>query len=816
MKRRQKMKVLAFAMFAGIVAATTPKVTAANIEKYVNSVSEDEAQIVMSLNSSSTNIKPGDKFTVTLNLDKIPSTGIGGVSFKLAYDESKVVADSKVGKGGIGNYPDCIPGPVGQALGMGNAAFNTSGGYKTIAVGMSKAGSDSPEFTGEVLSIQFTALDTIQPGTIEMFMVGNSIDEGGSSADNVAGFTASGVKLEGSTYVTDDTTTYYLKTNLDDLKATVEAQSVRFDTEGPIGLDNINRKTVDLGSMLRIDPTGAQGNTVTWKSSKDSVATVDPNGTVTAVGKGECDITATVDGHTATIHIVVSVAPTDVSFNIDQDLNLDVTTNPTIDLKKNVVITPKDASDAVLDWSTTNERVATVDQNGKVTAVGNGQCEIVVKYGELEDRITVKVTTSVASVNFDKNTLVLDVDEKNTEAVGYTLNPTTSQPRQTTVTSNKSEVATAEVDPETKKVTVTAHSYGTAKITLTVDGKTSTLDVKVTVALKSISLDKTDVTVYKGDSDVVTATANPEGSAWESLAASVKTGTGVDTKVDEQTGKVTFTGLERGNSVVSIYANNDQTGEFIKEVNVTVKENRITNLTLKGQEEEFLRGKSQTLETSLAFEEPETTHKTTDGKTIVWSSDHPEIATVDQNGKVTAVKEGTATITAKMPDTAKKITAEYTVEVVEYPLENVVIDDEDVKSLEEGLEIAPGDQIAIPFTVEPENCTDTKEEIEQKVKESMEFDENLADVDVSYDPETGKGTITVTGKADGEGEVTIVTGTEEDEEGNVVENTVTLKLKVVTPQPDNADTSDIPVAATALVMIVSLGGIVITKKVLVK
>ena len=871
MKRNQKMKVLAFSMFAGMVAASAPSVKAAGLERYVNTVSQDQAQIVMSFNSSSTDIKPGDTFTVTLSMDKLPENGlgVGSISFKMAYDSSKVTAKTKTTPSG--EIPDLTKGPVGTFLSMKNAAFATVGDLTTITVGMATASDEAWECpTGEVLSIEFTAKEELTPGTFDMFMVKSTVDASGDNTQNVAGFEVSGVKSIGDgKFEADNTLPVYLNSNLDQMKATVEATSVSFTDNNPVSLDTVNKKTEALGNKLQIDPKGAQGNTVNWKSSNTSVATVDTQGTVTAVGNGTATITATVDGKSATKTVNVTVSPESVDFNVEQtDLNLDKTTKPTLSLKDKVVITPADAKVASLDWSSSNPNVATVDSNGTVTAVGNGETEITVRYSDdLYDTVTVKVTTTVASVKLDKKNVVLDVETNKTEDVGYTLNPTDALVQNATATSSDPSVATAEIVDG--KVRVTAKKYGTATITLTVDGKTDTATVKVTVPLAAITLDKDTVTVYKGETDTVKVTADPEGSAWESLAAATKSGTGVEATVNDQTGVVTFKGLERGNAVVSVYANNDQTGAYIKDVNVTIKENRVTALTLtsdKDAEEELLRGETLTLTPKYTTEEPETTHKTTDDTTITWTSSNPEVATVDQNGKVTAVKEGTATITAKMAGTANNVEQTYEVEVVEHELENIVISEEDQKVLADGLNVEPGDVVVIPFTVEPENTTDTPEEILDAVK--TYFDEDAVDVEVTY--ENGKGEIKITFKEDGNanGIISVYELPDEvvdfinklvdaydeykatgklpeellvDDEGNPLEGEereeaieelkdvldhlyeylaedgiYVVRANVATPAANNADTSDIPVAATAAVMIISLGGIVITRKVLVK
>ncbi len=820
MKRNHKIKALALSMFAGIVIVATPQVRAVVAEEFQNTVSKDDAQIVLSLNSDKTEVQPGDKFTLSFDLDKLPSNnlGVGGISFKIAYDQTKVVADYTE----VNPVPDVVlktpnhkVGPVGSALGMDTLGYGENGGMETLAIAMSKSGDSACKKAGNIFTIGFTVLDNATPGTVDFKLLASTPDPT-DITKNIAGMTASGVKFNKTSmkYETDSTTPFYIETNTKDVRVKVEAQTVKFSDTTPVSLDTVEKRTVALGNRLLITPEGAQDNKVTWASSNTSVATVDSQGTVTAKGNGTATITATVDGKTASITVNVVVAPERVEFYDLPDLNLDVTTEKTLSLKNSVKVTPGDAKVESLEWTSSNPSVATVDQNGTVTAVGNGSTEITVKYNDtLKDTVTVNVTTTVGQVALEKSTVVLDMESKLTDTLTYTLNPTTAVVRNVSVKSSDESVATATVNKDTNQVVVTAKKFGTAKITLDVDGKTAVANVTVTVPLKSIVLDKTEITFYKGDPATIKATASPEGSKWEVLSTSVKSGNAVNATADSNTGVVTLNGLERGNAVVAVYANNTQTGDLIKEVNVTVKENRVTKLTLTGESDEMLRGKAMKLTSAYETEEPESVHKTTDQTKITWTSSDEKVAKVDQEGNVTAIAEGEVTITAKMEGSANKVVAEYDLTVIEKHLEEIVVNDEDKKTLENTLNLTTEGSVVIPFEVKPEDCTDTADEIIAKVTEGLDYNKDLVNVEVSYDAEARKGSITVNCVAVGDTEVTIPLGFAEDDEE--VEKIV-LKLAITEPVEENAETGDIPVGAIAVLMVTSLGGIVVSKKVLVK
>ncbi len=123
-----------------------------------------------------------------------------------------------------------------------------------------------------------------------------------------------------------------------------------------------------------VTPSSSASN-LTWSSSDTSIATVDASGIVTGVSPGECCITATSsDGGFvfATIKITINPTPpiTNITLNetektifIDDLLN-SVTLTPTI--------SPSESAGVGVTWSSSNSSVASVDQNGVVTAVAKG------------------------------------------------------------------------------------------------------------------------------------------------------------------------------------------------------------------------------------------------------------------------------------------------------------------------------------------------------------------------------------------------------------------------------------------------------------
>ncbi len=139
--------------------------------------------------------------------------------------------------------------------------------------------------------------------------------------------------------------------------------------------------TLTEGETLRltatVKPTNATNKSITWSSSNTSVATVDANGKVTAKAAGTATITATAnDGSGVNASCVVTVEKKVVavsSITLSQSLATLIEGGT---LTLTATVTPDDATNKAVTWSSSNTSVATVDANGKVTAIAPGTATI--------------------------------------------------------------------------------------------------------------------------------------------------------------------------------------------------------------------------------------------------------------------------------------------------------------------------------------------------------------------------------------------------------------------------------------------------------
>ena len=164
----------------------------------------------------------------------------------------------------------------------------------------------------------------------------------------------------------------YAETYANSVGATFVNQSV------PAASVKLNYEKLELNRndnvklVVSIQPTNFTDEIV-WKSSDTDVATVDSDGNVRAVSTGNATIMVYVGNVSASCEIIINQPVTSLSIS-SSSLKLDAGDIKTL----TVNIYPYNATNKNVKWTSSDEKVATVDQNGKVTAVGKGSAVITV------------------------------------------------------------------------------------------------------------------------------------------------------------------------------------------------------------------------------------------------------------------------------------------------------------------------------------------------------------------------------------------------------------------------------------------------------
>ena len=155
-------------------------------------------------------------------------------------------------------------------------------------------------------------------------------------------------------------------------------------------------QTVQLDVQVQFEAgTASSGHEVVWASRNPSVATVSSGGLVTALGNGTADITATAGQKQGRSSITVSQSVRTITVD-PPEITL-TRADETAVLKASVLDENGQAVDgAVVKWTISDESVATISDEGKVTALRNGSAVVTVSSGEVSASVTVTVSIDVS------------------------------------------------------------------------------------------------------------------------------------------------------------------------------------------------------------------------------------------------------------------------------------------------------------------------------------------------------------------------------------------------------------------------------------
>ena len=403
----------------------------------------------------------------------------------------------------------------------------------------------------------------------------------------------------------------------------------------------------DTVVKTKVTPDTATKKTLSWSSDDTSIATVSGG-------------TMTVDGISYTIGRIRGVAPgtttirctTQDGSNIEKEIKVTVVqqiTNITLD-KTTVEINagekasiaasvlPANAGNKKVVWSSSDEKIAKVDQKGMITAVGRGTAVITCSAADgMGAKTTCRVTVKqrVTSIKLDATTMKLFVGNK--QSLTQTVLPENAN--MATVEWSSSNAKVAQV---TSYGQVTAMAAGKAVITCKAkdgSGVFATCSVTVVNPVQSIKLNQTQRTILKGKKYTLKAKVGPKNATskavtWKSSDKKIATVSSKGVVTAKKAGRVTITCTAKDGS--NVYAT----------CSVTVA-NPVKTIKLNKKKVTIKKKGTYLLKATVG-------PKSAGNKTVKWTSSNKKVATVSASGLVTAKKKGKVTITVKAKDGSKK------------------------------------------------------------------------------------------------------------------------------------------------------------------
>ena len=381
---------------------------------------------------------------------------------------------------------------------------------------------------------------------------------------------------------------------------------------------------------VMVIPEDADDKSITYKSSDTKVVTIDQNGIIQAVNSGTATLTATSNDGGFVTTCEVNVAYPISSLVLDQD-KFDLKKGDSYTLKATFL--PEEAGDKTIIWKSDDEKVATVDQNGKVTAVDGGTTRIYAianNFGQQDVKASCEVHVIIPVTSIESERGSVTVEKGHTNHMNTTIYPANADDKKISYKSSDPKVVIIDQNGDYKTI-----SGGTATLTaITHDGGfEASCTVFVTVSVTGVTISKTELHMVEGNTAPLSATIAPADALNQKVTW---------TSSDNTTAKVDANGLvtalKPGNVVITV-----TTDEYGYSAKCTVTIDKLlvpsTAVSLNYSTLPLSMGETGTL---IATMSPS---NTTDA--VSFTSADEKIAKVDaKTGVVTAMSVGTTTITA--------------------------------------------------------------------------------------------------------------------------------------------------------------------------
>ena len=390
------------------------------------------------------------------------------------------------------------------------------------------------------------------------------------------------------------------------------------------------------------------GRTVTWTSADTTVATIDGDGIVTAVSNGMAEISAQVGDAKGTTVVTVSQVPASISIEVDDEATMLAKIGQTLQL--GVVVNDGNdhpIADADVTWMSSDENVITVDGAGLVTAVGDGMAEVTAASGDVSAMVSITVMVPsepvAAVVRVEPASHTLEAIGQTVQLAAAVLDQDENVMADAVVTWSSDDASVATVDEDGL---VTAVGSGLAKITAQAGDAMGTATITVSQLPASISIEV--------DAEATTLAWIGQTLQLMAYVRDANDKPIVDPDVtwmssDESVVTVDGDGLVEavGNGMAEVTAASGDVMDMVS-ITVMVPSEPVATVVRVEPASHTLEAIGQTVQLAAAVLDQD--ENVMADAVVTWSSDDEFVATVDEDGLVTAVESGMAEITAQAGD----------------------------------------------------------------------------------------------------------------------------------------------------------------------
>ena len=292
-----------------------------------------------------------------------------------------------------------------------------------------------------------------------------------------------------------------------DTDKVIPVSAIALDTSLSGGISLVVGQTADIAGKVTVRPENATDKTETYESSDPETVSVDDAGVVKAVKPGLAMVTISVGGKHSHFEVEVREQRISVeSVTLPAELADGVTLKlgATLDIAGKATITPSNATDKTESYNSSNPMIASVTEEGIVSAIAVGEATITISDGQ-----SAQFTLTVEKIAVESVTLPEELAKGVTLNKGETLDiagkatvkPENASDRTESYDSSDKAVATVSTEG-----LVTALAVGTTTISVTIDGVSASFELTVAegvpVALEKIEI-KNGATAIQGSASVV-------------------------------------------------------------------------------------------------------------------------------------------------------------------------------------------------------------------------------------------------------------------------------------------------------------------------
>lgn len=566
-------------------------------------------------------------------------------------------------------------------------------------------------------------------------------------------------------------------------------------------------------------PKNGRNKKIIWESMDEEIASVDRTGKVTGNKKGVTIITATTSNRKMTrcrVQVIKREQVEITSLKLSQN-KLNIVKGQTANLSLSVEPQNAKGIDSLI-WNISNESIITENTRTmnkplkkELKALSNGVATITVSTpdGKLKDSATITVVDNdIERLNISKTYLLMNTGETKKIEISWTQSTSVVIP-DVDLALSKEDIVSYKVESinnEKCVVAVSAEKVGRTKLSATILGREVSCDIVVLspeIEIKSIRLDKDKAKIKVGEGIQLTASIIPENATKlpERFLWSVSNDRMEEVLIGDDSNELQYTTsfIAKKAGISTIIVKIPGTNISAHCI-VTIEESEVDvkSITLDKKDIELKVGETDTLKATI---EPE---DATD-KSIIWKSNNEDIVEVDENGNITAKKEGVAIISV-LSSNGKIATAVVRVKSSIIPISNIRLD-------QSYFSMYMDQEKTLIATIEPENATD-------KTIVWSSSNENIMEVDNGKIICKNRGTAIIVATASNGLKASCIVTINEIEAESIELNKDSMVLTLgnsdtllATVKPDNTTYKNITWSCSDREIVDVINGVVIAKKV---